>query len=52
MPHWDTYTTKSPYGMLFGDKAEFLKEEPSDVMKFLVKEYFKNKSLLLYFLIV
>lgn len=40
MPQWDTYTKEAPYGMLFGDKAEFLKEEPSDVMKFLVKEYF------------
>jgi para-nitrobenzyl esterase len=43
MPQWDAYTAEAPYGMVFGDKAELVKEQPSDLMKFLVKEYFKNK---------
>lgn len=42
MPQWDRYTAEAPYGMVFGDKAEFVKEEPNDLMKFLVKHYFKN----------
>lgn len=42
MPFWEKYTTDAPYGMIFRDKAEFLKEQPSDLMKFLVKEYFKK----------
>jgi para-nitrobenzyl esterase len=43
MPHWDTYTADAPYGMVFGDKSEFVKEQPSDLMKFLVKEYFNKE---------
>jgi para-nitrobenzyl esterase len=43
MPQWYTYTAEAPYGMLFKDKAEFAKEEPSDLMKFLIKQYFKKK---------
>lgn len=43
MPNWETYTTDAPYGMVFRDKTEFLKEEPSDLMKFLVKKYFKKE---------
>lgn len=42
MPQWEPYTREAPYGMLFKDKAGFNREEPSDIMKFLVKEYFKN----------
>jgi Carboxylesterase type B len=45
MPYWETYTTDAPYGMVFRDKAEFLKEQPSDLMKFLVKEYFKKRKI-------
>lgn len=44
MEQWEPYTKQSPYGMVFGDKAEFAKEQPSDMMKFLVKEYFKNEN--------
>ncbi len=44
MPQWDPYTVQAPYGMLFGDKAEFKKEQPSDLMKFIVKEYFRKNS--------
>jgi para-nitrobenzyl esterase len=43
MPKWEPCTPEAPYGMLFADKSEFLKEEPSDLMKFLVREYFKKK---------
>ena len=42
MPQWDPYTPEAPYGMLFGDKPVFLKEPPSDLMKFLVDQYLKN----------
>jgi para-nitrobenzyl esterase len=43
MPYWEKYTTDAPYGMIFRDKAEFLKEQPSNLMKFLIKEYFKKE---------
>ncbi len=43
MPQWDPYTTEAPYGMVFADKAEFAREQPSDVMGFLVGQYFKQK---------
>jgi len=43
MPRWEPYTTDAPYGMVFGDKAEFVRKQPSDLMKFLVKEYFKKR---------
>lgn len=45
LPQWDTYRPDAPYGMVFGDKAEFVKEQPSELMQFLVKQYFKNKPL-------
>lgn len=44
MPQWEPYTPQAPYGMYFGDKILFAKEQPSDIMKFLVKEYFKHQS--------
>ncbi|MDF2885285.1 MAG: carboxylesterase type [Clostridiaceae bacterium] len=44
MPHWEKYTTEMPYGMVFGEKAEFVKEQPSNIMEFLVKEYFKKEK--------
>jgi para-nitrobenzyl esterase len=40
MPRWEAYTADAPYGMVFGDKAEFVREQPSDLMKFLVRQYF------------
>lgn len=43
MPQWDMYTPDAPYGMVFRDKPEFIREEPTDLMKFLVRQYFKNK---------
>jgi len=42
MPRWEPYTVDAPYGMLFADKAEFVREQPSDLMKFLVRQYFKR----------
>ncbi len=42
MPRWEPYTSDAPYGMLFADRAEFLRKEPSSLMRFLVKQYFKK----------
>ncbi len=42
MPYWDAYTPDKPYAIVFKDKPEFVKKQPSDIMKFLVKQYFKN----------
>lgn len=44
LPQWDPYMPDAPYGMVFTDKAEFVKKQPGDLMKFLIKEYFKNKK--------
>ncbi len=44
MPKWEPYSSDAPYGMVFGDQAEFVKEQPDDLMKFLVKQYFKNEK--------
>lgn len=43
MPKWEPYTPETPFGMVFGDKAEFVREQPDELMKFLVKEYLKKK---------
>jgi para-nitrobenzyl esterase len=43
MPKWEPYKMEAPYGMVFADKAEFVREEPSEVMKYLVNNYFKFK---------
>lgn len=40
MPLWDTYKPEAPYGMRFGDRAEFMKEQPSEIMQFLVNKYY------------
>jgi len=44
MPRWEPYTADAPYGMLFGDQAEFVKEQPSELMQFLVKQYYKKQA--------
>jgi para-nitrobenzyl esterase len=41
---WDPYTAETPYGMVFREKSEFVREQPSDLMKFLVKQYFEKKT--------
>ncbi len=43
MPEWKSYTAAEPYRMEFGDKPVLKKEEPDDLMEFLVKEYFRKK---------
>lgn len=42
LPRWEPYTPEAPYGMLFADQAEFSQEQPSEIMKFLVRQYFKK----------
>ena len=44
LPRWEPYTPKAPYGMQFVDQAEFSREQPSDMMQLLVRQYFKRKS--------
>jgi para-nitrobenzyl esterase len=45
MPQWEPYTMDAPYGMLFGDQAEFRREPASEIMQFLVQHYFKKHRL-------
>jgi len=42
LPRWEPYTSEAPYGMLFTDQADFSREQPSGMMKFLVHQYFKK----------
>ncbi len=42
MPTWDEYTLEAPFGMVFKEKAKFVREQPGKLMSFLVKEYFKE----------
>ena len=42
MPHWAPYTPEEPYCMVFGDKPVFAREQPSELMQFLVNHYFKR----------
>ncbi len=42
MPLWEPYTKEAPFGMVFGERAEFVRKQPGEVMQFLVKEYFKK----------
>lgn len=44
LPRWEPYTPEAPYGMLFADRVEFCKEPPSEIMKFLVHQYFKKNG--------
>ncbi len=43
MSQWEPYSLEEPYRMEFKDNADFAREEPSDLMKFIVREYFKKK---------
>jgi para-nitrobenzyl esterase len=45
LPQWEPYTTEAPYGMMFRDQAEFSREQPSEIMKFLVQQYDKKNKL-------
>ncbi|MCX7657849.1 MAG: carboxylesterase family protein, partial [Oscillospiraceae bacterium] len=42
LPQWDQCTAEAPYAMVFGDKSEFIKEQPSELMQFLIRQYFKK----------
>ncbi len=42
MPKWEPYVSEQPFGMVFGDHAEFVREYPDAVMAFLVEQYFKR----------
>lgn len=42
MPEWEPFTAESPYAMVFGDTVKFLKEQPDELMAFLVRQYFKK----------
>ncbi|WP_438445982.1 carboxylesterase/lipase family protein [Gorillibacterium sp. sgz5001074] len=37
LPQWEPYTPEAPYGMRFADQADFCREQPSELMSFLVK---------------
>ncbi len=43
MERWEPYTTDAPYCMVFGDTPKFVREQPGDLMKFLVDQYFKRR---------
>lgn len=43
LPKWEPYSPEAPFGMLFAEKSEFCREQPSDLMKFLVRQYFKKR---------
>jgi len=43
LPRWEPYTPDAPYGMLFADEARFHSEPPSEIMQFVVAQYFKNR---------
>ena len=42
LPRWEPYTSDAPYGMLFADQAKLSREQASDIMQFLLKQYFKR----------
>ncbi len=45
MPVWETYTPETDRAMYFGDGfAEYGREEPSELMKFLVDEFYKKEA--------
>ncbi|REJ20513.1 MAG: carboxylesterase, partial [Paenibacillaceae bacterium] len=43
LPRWEPYTEEAPYAMVFGDKSEFVREQPGEMIRFLVEQYFKRK---------
>ncbi|WMJ86565.1 carboxylesterase/lipase family protein [Anaerocolumna sp. MB42-C2] len=45
MPLWEPYSKEAPFGMVFGEKPEFVREQPGEVMQFLVRKYFRNKDI-------
>lgn len=45
LPRWEPYTPEAPYGMRFADQAEFCREQPDELMQFLVGQFFKKRRL-------
>lgn len=43
LPRWEPYTSEAPYGMLFTDQPAFNREQPSELMQFLVQQYFVTR---------
>lgn len=44
LPQWNPCTPAAPFGMRFADRSEFAEEQPSELMQFLVRQYFKQRS--------
>jgi len=45
MPQWEKLTPENNRAMYFGDGfVEYGREEPSDLMNFLVRQYFKKNA--------
>lgn len=44
LPRWEPYTPEAPYGMRFADQPEPCREQPSELMQFLVKQFFKKSE--------
>jgi len=44
LPRWEPYTEEAPYAMVFGDKPVFIREQPGELMRFLVDQYFKQRK--------
>lgn len=44
LPRWDAYSPEAPYGMLFADDSTFSREQSSELMKFLVQQYFTKRN--------
>lgn len=42
LPRWETYTPEAPYGMRFADRAAFAAEQPGELMRFLLQQYFRR----------
>lgn len=43
LPRWEPCTPAAPYRMLFADRAEGAVEQPGEMMRFLVRQFFKNR---------
>jgi para-nitrobenzyl esterase len=44
LPEWKPSMPDAPYGMLFADQVEVVKEQPSELMKFLVQQYLHKRD--------
>jgi para-nitrobenzyl esterase len=43
LPHWNTYSADAPHGMIFGDTSHFGGNDPSPMMRFLVRTFFNKR---------